>query len=121
MANIDQHQKQNENQLDILSATKTRQPSATFTGVDRTSAMLRILNQNSRTSKRVSTTYFTQNGKILVPYTNVLIVSGNILDEDEFIRINCERGHWCRTRYEDRTVYLFEDETDAMFLKMRFG
>src|SRR5690606_682413 len=112
---------QNETTLDILSVTKTRLPSSEFSGADHNTAMIRVLNQNSKTKKRVNTTFFSQNGRILVPHTHVLIPNGSIADEDDFIRTNCERGHWSRTRYQNRTVYLFEDETDAMFLKMRFG
>lgn len=83
--------------------------------------MLSILNQHSKTQKRVNSTFFRKDGEILVPHTHLTIPNGNIAEEDEYIRQNCERGHWSRTRYSDKTVYLFENEVDALALKMMFG
>ncbi len=87
------------------------------------SPMRSLLNQQSGTTKRVTEEFFSKDGRTLVPYTHLRIPIGvsQIAAEDEYIRTNCERGHWCRTRYSDCVVYLFEDDVDALAMKMMFG
>lgn len=81
-----------------------------------------LLNQSSMTEKRVSEEFFSKDGRILVPHTHLVIPMGPTLaEENAYIREQCERGHWSRTRYSDKVVYLFEDEIDALAMKMRFG
>lgn len=81
-----------------------------------------LLNQSSMTEKRVSEEFFSKDGRILVPHTHLVISMGPTLaEENAYIREQCERGHWSRTRYSDKVVYLFEDEVDALAMKMRFG
>ena len=85
--------------------------------------MRSLLNAASGTTKRVTEEFFSKDGRTLVKHTHLRIPIGvsQIAAEDEYIRTNCERGHWSRTRYSDCVVYLFENEVDALALKMMFG
>lgn len=87
---------------------------------DKAGALTRLLNLNSVTTKRVADTYFVKDGKTIVPYHTVVIPLNSIPDENEYIRVNCERGHWSRVRFSDRVVYYFENDLDALALTMRF-
>lgn len=84
--------------------------------------MYALLNQSSETEKRVTEEFFSKDGRILVPHTHLVIpIAPTLSEENAYIREQCERGHWCRTRYSDKVVYLFENDVDALAMKMRFG
>lgn len=88
----------------------------------REAAMKRILNQRTGTTNRVNVSYFQpSHEREARPHTRLSVPNQNIFDEDDWIRTNCERGRWGRTRLEHSTEYYFEDGKDALAFKMKFG
>lgn len=114
------------NEIESPTSSKIRQTrlSSGFGSNEevRAAAMRRILNQRTGTTNRVNVSYFNPHHDLEPrPHTRLTVPNQNINDEDEWIRINCERGRWGRTRLEHTTEYYFEDDKDALAFKMKFG
>ena len=114
-------QKKNEKPTAIFSNELRMQRLHARSGDDAQPPIYKALNMQSGTTKRVTDEFFSKDGRILVPHTHLQLPLGNISEENDYIRVNCERGHWCRTRYDKWVVYLFENAVDAMAMKMMFG
>jgi hypothetical protein len=56
-----------------------------------------------------------------VPHTLVEISHGRSMDaENQWLAENTTKM-WARTRFEHHVIYMFENDTEALHFKMRFG